>query len=142
MRELKFRVWIPDRKKFEYFRLGEFYLSDRYLHQNSHPVQQSSGIFDSFGLELYEGDIVTHGCNTQKYESIVSYSAPSFIYNNYYYEYLVGSSWKIEWPRNIEYISNNIFRQNMIIGNSNYSYVIGNIYETPDILSSTKTYFK
>lgn len=58
MRELKFRVYIPDRKVLEYFELGKFYLSDNYLLQHKYHVQQYTGLKDSKGVPIYEGDIV------------------------------------------------------------------------------------
>ena len=58
MRELKFRVYIPDLKKFSYFLLGDFDYSDRYLHQHTYPVQQFTGLLDKNGKEIYEGDLL------------------------------------------------------------------------------------
>ena len=58
MRELKFRVYIPDHEKFCYFTLGNFDYSDRYLHQHSYPVQQYTGLQDKHEKDIYEGDIL------------------------------------------------------------------------------------
>jgi uncharacterized phage protein (TIGR01671 family) len=63
-RELKFRVYIPDHEKFSYFRLGEFDYSDRYLYQHQYPVQQYTGLKDSKGVEIYEGDLVQYNQNS------------------------------------------------------------------------------
>lgn len=61
-RELKFRAWVEDR----------FYPSDMYedlgiffswMKERAEVIQQFSGIKDSEGREIYEGDIVRFGDN-------------------------------------------------------------------------------
>ena len=60
MRTIKFRVYIPDHKKFSYFKLGEFDYADRYLHQHNYPVQEFINMYDITGEEIYEGDIIQY----------------------------------------------------------------------------------
>jgi len=57
-RELKFRIWDNEQKKFEYFELNNITVPDRLLSQHSCSVQQSLGILDSRMKEVYEGDVV------------------------------------------------------------------------------------
>ena len=57
-RELKFRAWNNEQKKFEYFELHNITVPDRLLIQDKFPVQQWTGEFDKNKKEIYEGDIV------------------------------------------------------------------------------------
>ena len=55
-RQLKFRVWGNEQKKFEYFELNNITVPDRLLTQDKFPIQQFTGIKDCKGVEIYEGD--------------------------------------------------------------------------------------
>ena len=60
-RELKFRVWNNEQKKFEYFELRNITVPDRLLCQDKYPVQQFTGLYDKNKKPIYEGDRVRFG---------------------------------------------------------------------------------
>lgn len=87
-RELKFRVWDNQQKKFGCFELHNICVSDRLLCQHSYPVQQFTGILDKNGKEVYEGDIIQwfrmleatieYPAHRAQYRSIVEYEDGKF----------------------------------------------------------------
>ena len=60
-RELKFRVWNNEQKKFEYFELHNITVPDRLLCQDKYPVQQFTELYDKNKKPIYEGDRVRFG---------------------------------------------------------------------------------
>jgi hypothetical protein len=60
-RELKFRVWDNEQKKFEYFELNNITVPDRLLTQDKFPVQQFTELYDKNKKPIYEGDRVRFG---------------------------------------------------------------------------------
>ena len=58
-RQLKFRAWNNEQKKFEYFELHNITVPDRLLTQDKFPVQQWTGEYDMNRKPIYEGDIIS-----------------------------------------------------------------------------------
>lgn len=75
MRELRFRVYIPEHGMFRHFQLNNFDYSDRYLDQYDNPVQQFTGLQDSKGIDIYEGDLLEFAyTDDRKFIGKVEYS--------------------------------------------------------------------
>jgi hypothetical protein len=60
-RQLKFRVWDDEQKKFEYFELHNITVPDRLLTQDKFPIQQFTELYDKNKKPIYEGDRVKFG---------------------------------------------------------------------------------
>lgn len=129
MREFKFRVWdIEDCKMYT---MGSFYQEGNYMFDSDYPVvefyrdetpdnkrcntrdkvriMQYTGLKDRDGIEVYEGDILSHTKSGKEYICKVVYSNSGF--------YTHGINFRTINP----------------LATSNKR-VVGNIYENPELL--------
>lgn len=109
MRELRFRVWNPDKERMMYFMMTNIWFPDRYLIQHRYHVQQFTGLHDWTGREIYEGDILARLNTEYVYEVKYDGESTSFIVTNEDGEGNLGYYRKV-----VE--------------------VIGNIFESPELL--------
>ena len=113
IRELKFRVYIPDHEKLCYFDLVNFDYSDRYLSQHHYPVQQYTGLKDKNDKEIYEGDFIKATSDQYKNENFVG-------------KVIFDEGCFLTW------INKNDIRG---VWSGEDIEVVGNIYETPELLN-------
>lgn len=74
-RTLKFRIWDSDKKVFDYINL---YTDNFNAGKYTNPIiNQYTGLTDSFGNDIYEGDFVKYSSNTLF--GIVVYQVDKFI---------------------------------------------------------------
>ena len=116
MREIKFRQWDSKNKRFHYFgfELDEHFLFTAPVNPNReyYPVSQYTGLKDSKGVEIYEGDIVTgkkRGGLIKGYLEV--YDIHWFVHDHFDTLIYLGSVGDLE--------------------------VIGNIYENPELLGQS-----
>jgi len=126
MREIKFRAWIIERpiekSWMHYFDFSE----NRADTLDSKNIMQGTGVKDANGIEIYEGDILTHRFSDEvKYgKYIVQFSEYNFSENG------VGTSTIGFWLEAIEGIDEGLL-------DSKHSLeIIGNIYQKPELLNN------
>ena len=86
---LKFRVYIPDFKRFLYFDLNKFESTDlskfhyegSHLHRQEYPIQQYTGCHDSSNKEIYEGDIIKYNDGNSIRIGYIGFMAGIFFLN-------------------------------------------------------------
>jgi len=137
MRAIKFRAWNPSLKRFTHFpayvltgdwedKMGLFFKASDpfYLNADTEPIQ-FTGLSDKKGKEIYEGDIVAfsvfdHNGNDTQYKGCIMFAC---------------SEWQIwKTPADEFYGSDGAFHFGWVCAQDEEIEIIGNIYETPDLL--------
>jgi hypothetical protein len=110
-REIKFRAWDRERQHWATVMVADFLnpsISPQYQ------LQQFTGLADKNGVEIYEGDIIEYSAS--------EYWAPKPFYGK--------KRSAVEWQDITCSFTPGL--------NSGLSEVIGNIYESPELLEATK----
>ena len=90
------------------------------------------GIKDDDSQELCEGDIISFGSETQTFEGVVSYHAPSFVAEVFYY---VRES-DIIWPKKgADAFFDGFYKEKMSLTGWSYLKLLGNIFRNEDLLN-------
>ena len=135
MRQIKFRVWSTQEKKYVDWTddlfiscSGKIFENDYEANEDGTPiecmngfdVEQFTGLHDKNGKEIYEGDIVHNISDVLlwDYSGIVKYDTHK---ECGYFIYLNTGKWSLQ---------NNSTKCEL--------YVIGNIHENPELLEATK----
>ena len=131
MREIKFRVWVKDRKEIfeviliDYVTKKVTYLLERIGHLlnirhdkfNDVELMQYTGLKDKNGKEIYEGDIVklraNHGIGVVKYSDEWGAFVVGYIK-----------------PRQLAVLGMNYYKEDIEI--------LGNIYENPELIKEVR----
>ena len=133
MREIKFRQWDKRNKRFHYF---GFEVNDHFLftapvnpNREHYPVSQYTGLKDSKGVEIYEGDVVLLDkiVLLHKYEDRGDGSCDDVLAVTKWDDHYQGFMYKHlpETPESAE-----VFMFEYA------SEVVGNIYENPELLTN------
>ena len=123
MREIKFRAWDENRKKWVYFRLDEIVninheslTDDEWAFIQLKNIGQYTGLKDKNGREIYEGDIVR--------------------FKDWWDEEMVGEVRYSE--KDMAFTIVNDFWDGFPIMYADDLEVIGNIYENPELLEEAE----
>lgn len=124
-REIKFRAWDKRFQKMEY---GSA-MAILYMNDSDHVIMQFTGLKDSQGVEIFEGDIVEYQYEIRdEMDNIVHCNKKLYIH---WFEYR--AAWHMH-----EYLGETGFGtwlDNFAAGKCK---IIGDIYSTPDLLPQPK----
>ena len=118
-REIKFRAWDKEEKKMNYFDLMDLW-HDMADGNCDDEVMQFTGLHDKNGKEIYEGDIVK---TDEGFIGLVEFGRFPYVANIEDYGYFIKAH---------EYFK-------LTANTCQAVEVIGNIYESPQLLDNTDT---
>lgn len=110
-RDIKFRVWSDRICRFDYYKLEEIRVG---IYEGSY-IQQYTGLNDINQKEIFEGDIIKYKYK-EHLSDLISYEASGEVY-------FQNGSFRVN-GRDLSKIFNSI--------------IIGNIFESPELLDDTK----
>jgi len=136
-REIKFRAWDKDKNVFiptdvwaiitnDFMALGvmikdwENYKEGEYLYDNSQSVMQFTGLLDKNGKEIYEGDILERSSSDGK----------GNVMGRVYFD---EGQFRIAWQPKEKGWNNTLYVH------LDGCYLIGNIYENPELITPSTT---
>ena len=117
MREIKFRAWDKNLKKFHYPDLWDNSMPSNWRYW--YELNQWTGLKDKNGIEIYEGDIL----RPRRYKNTKTYNFPVVFKNGkFMFEHKLAGYQTLHESLKNGKRANNDFE------------VIGNIYENPELL--------
>ncbi|MFA5166577.1 MAG: YopX family protein [Candidatus Paceibacterota bacterium] len=113
MREIKFRAWVDNKRMVDFESICNLYtVYGLFISSDIIPMQYT-GLKDSTGKEIYEGDIITSNYHNDIYD--YGFELTSFV------EFRNGCFWLNVHKCELHYYNE-------------FSIVVGNIYENPELL--------